>query len=335
MGGASAGALRSPGPGLVSGMTQDQIFDRLNEWGIARDCDLQELTDNLVQTQAVLSATFEQARTALMSIVTDFRTESELMRQNSYAEAAQGLARLELVVTEARSRFDSQEAGFTRNLIELDRRQQAVETWAQAQPARAAAATQAAPAPTPVEVRSPGGTLLSFYPGGPVQGVALPQATSGYTTPPQRPAQQHDAWGTWAAGRGASPQGQPSQQHDAGTWTADRGVSPQGQSSQQPPQDAWAAAAAAQQQSRQPGEPPRHSFSGPLGGDGGKPREMRLDARGWGASQPKLDVGMPVDGFQIWKDRATMFLSRDRPDVRMLLGYKGSQVQWKEVTRGL
>ncbi len=46
---------------------------------------------------------------------------------------------------------------------------------------------------------------------------------------------------------------------------------------------------------------------------------MRLDARGWGSSQPKLDIGVKNDTFQIWKDRAMMFLTRERPDVRRLL----------------
>ncbi len=76
----------------------------------------------------------------------------------------------------------------------------------------------------------------------------------------------------------------------------------------------------------------RHSdmsqFTNPPGsGDGGRPREMRLDARGWGATQPKLDIGVPVDAFQIWKDRASMFLSRERPDVRKLLAWAETQTK--------
>jgi hypothetical protein len=55
------------------------------------------------------------------------------------------------------------------------------------------------------------------------------------------------------------------------------------------------------------------------GGKGGPPfqREMRIDARSWNAS--KLDVATTFGGFQVWKDRAMMFLSRERPDVRKLL----------------
>ncbi len=86
------------------------------------------------------------------------------------------------------------------------------------------------------------------------------------------------------------------------------------------------AAAAPQQAQQQPGEQPRH-FSTTPGGDGGRPREMRLDARGWGANQPKLDIGVPADAFQIWKDRAMMFLSRERPDVRKLLSWAETQTK--------
>ncbi len=69
-------------------------------------------------------------------------------------------------------------------------------------------------------------------------------------------------------------------------------------------------------------------FMNPPGsGDGGRPKEMRLDARGWGANQPKLDIGVPGDAFQIWKDRALMFLSRERPDVRKLLSWAETQTQ--------
>ena len=56
------------------------------------------------------------------------------------------------------------------------------------------------------------------------------------------------------------------------------------------------------------------------GGKGGYPyqREKPIDARSWGDHR-KLDVATTFGGFQVWKDRATMFLSRERPDVRRLL----------------
>ena len=91
--GASAGGPRTMGPGLVPGMPEAEVMDRLNGWGIARDGDLQDLADNLVQTQAVVNATFEQARATLLGIVDAFRTEAETMRQHSALEAAQGVAR--------------------------------------------------------------------------------------------------------------------------------------------------------------------------------------------------------------------------------------------------
>ncbi len=54
---------------------------------------------------------------------------------------------------------------------------------------------------------------------------------------------------------------------------------------------------------------------------------MRIDARSWGNNQPKLDIGVAADAFQIWKDRALAFLSRDRPDVRRLLSWAETQTK--------
>ncbi len=50
---------------------------------------------------------------------------------------------------------------------------------------------------------------------------------------------------------------------------------------------------------------------------------MRIDARSWNAT--KLDVATTLSGFLVWKDRAMMFLSRERPDVRKLLTWAESQ----------
>ena len=231
--GASAGAPRVMGPGLTVGMPEAEVVDRLNGWGIARDGALQDLTEEVVRTQAVVASTFEQARAALLGIVEAFRNEAETMCQHSIYEATQSVSRLEFVVSEARGRFDLQEARFTQGLGELDRRRQAFETWAQAEPARVAAFVQAAPAPTAAAQQrmatSPGGTV-TFYPSpGPADGANVPPplAACGFTTPPQRqPTQPDAAWSTWAAGRqGQTPPQQPQRQ--------------------QPQFDAWAGAAAA------------------------------------------------------------------------------------------
>ncbi len=315
-------------------MGDAEVFERLNAWGIARDGELLDVRSGLANTQAAVGATFAEARGTLLQIVHDFRLEAETMRNHGAYEAAQSLARLNQVVAEARARFDAQDARVTQDLNDLAQRVAAQQQHLQQQQQQTQPPFVAAPAPQ--LVTSPGGTVR-FYPGGPEAGTVMPPApAAGYTTP-QRPTQQqqqqqqqqpahlttttHDAWGPWAAGRGVSPQGQSSQQHDArGLWATDRGVSPQGQP---PIPDAWAAAASAQTFApQQPGgEPQRHSYMNPPGYDGGRPREMRLDARGWGSSQPKLDIGVATDTFQIWKDRAMMFLSRDRPDVRRLLSW--------------
>ncbi len=270
-------------------MSDGEVFERLNAWGIARDGELVDLRSSLTNTQSVVGSAFTEARATIMTIVGDFRLEAETLRQHSLYEAHQGLGRLEHVVAEARLRFDAQDARHVQDLGELARR------------------IAAAPAPTMVQPQaqtfraatSPGGTV-SFYPGGPVGGVELPPAapTAGFTTPPR--------------------QTQPAATPAFDAWAAYRGS---------PPLDAWAAPAAAPQQSQQQpgGEPQRHSYMNTPGGDGGRPREMRLDARGWGSNQPKLDVGVAIDTFQVWKDRAMMFLSRERPDVRRLLTWAETQ----------
>ncbi len=103
------GAQRAMGPGLVVGMPDAEIVDRLNAWGIARDGVVRDLADNLAQTQSVVQSTFEQARATLLNIVMDFRGEAETMRQHSILEATSSLGRLEHGVMEARRRFDAQE----------------------------------------------------------------------------------------------------------------------------------------------------------------------------------------------------------------------------------
>ncbi len=110
------------------------MVEQINAWGIARDGDLLDLRSNLVATQTVVATTFDQARATLLTIVVDFRTEAETMRQHGQFEATQGLARLEHVVSEARQRFAAQEVRFSHDPGELVRRQQAVEAWAQAEP---------------------------------------------------------------------------------------------------------------------------------------------------------------------------------------------------------
>ena len=303
-GGTTGGGGTHLGPGLAPGMGEAEAFGRLNAWGVARDGELVDLRASLASTQAAVGATFNEARGALMTIVNDFRMEAETMRNHGLYEATQNLERLNLVVSEARARFDAQDAGHTADLSELARR------IAAAAPAPQAAAFRAAPAPA--LVTSPGGTHR-FYPGGPADGVVVQVVPAAGFTTPQRPAQQqqpqptptttHDAWGPWAAGRGAAP--------------------PIPVPFAQCVPDAWAAAAFAPTAApQQPGgEPQRHSYMNSPGMDGGRPREMRLDARGWANNQPKLDIGVANDVFQIWKDRAMSFLSHERPDVRKLLSW--------------
>ena len=152
-----AGTQTRLGPCLFVGMTEASMVEAMNSWGAARDQEVLDLRSNLAATQVVVSAAFEHAKETLLTIVNDFRIEAETMRQHVQHEATQSVACLELVVAEAGERFDAQDGRFTEGLSELVRRQQAVETWARAEPMRLAAIVQAAPASPWVQPTSPGG----------------------------------------------------------------------------------------------------------------------------------------------------------------------------------
>ncbi len=309
--GAGAQTMGQVGPCLTVGMGEVATVAALNTWGatrdseliqlrllvVARDRELVQLKGDLGATQTVVASAFEQAKDALQAIVGNFRVEAEKLRYDGQVEAAQSLSRLELVVGEARARFDSQDALVANGLRELAQRLQAVDAWAQAEPARVAALVQAAPTQQRWR-RSPGGTTLQQEPP-PV---------------PSTPPRAQDGWATY-------------------------------QSPTAPPMpDPWAAAAGRTATApEQPGGPRHHNMNTPgggggkggfpgvldatgnsLGGKGGYPREMRINARDWGDSR-KLDVTTSFDGFQVWKDRATMFLSKERPDVRALLTWAETQ----------
>ena len=150
------------GPRLFVGMTEIAMVERMNTWGAVRDQALLDLRTDLLGTQVVVAATFEDAKATLLSIVANYRAEAEALRQHGQFEAEQALNRLQLVVTEARARFDAQDTSFAQGLAELAQRQQLLEDWARAEPARMAALARAAPAPQRVTT-SPGGTV-TFYP---------------------------------------------------------------------------------------------------------------------------------------------------------------------------
>jgi hypothetical protein len=296
------------GPQLMPGMGEANLIERLNLWGSTRDREALDLRANLGATQVGVSTAFEQARDTLLAIVADFRTEAATLRQHGQYEAAQSVGRLEQVVAEARARFDAQDARFTDGLSELARRLLAVDAWAQAEPARVAAIVQAVPTQPRAVPTSPGGTPLTFYAS---PGLAAQQQQQHAPQTPQQPQ--------WA------PQ-TPQQSQDDPTG-AGRGVSPQGLRRAEDPwagfsADPWRAGPAVPEL---PGTGPRHFDMGTPGGRSGyPPKEMRIDGRSWG-DHKRLDVATTFEGFQIWKDRALMFLSRERPDIRRLLTWAEGQ----------
>ena len=115
------------GPCLTLGMGEEALVANLNAWGSTRDQEVLDLRAGLGVTQAGVAAAFEQARDALLTIVASFRGEAETLRQHGQYEAAQSVARLELVVSEARTKFDAQDVRFAESLTELARRLSAVD----------------------------------------------------------------------------------------------------------------------------------------------------------------------------------------------------------------
>jgi hypothetical protein len=200
--GTAGGGGPALGPLLFVDMGETALIAALNAWGAARDREVLELKINLGVTQEKVSAAFEQARDTLLQMIVDFRGEAEMQRAQGQYAAGQSIARLEQVVTEARTRFDAQDSRFSEGLSELARRQQAVETWAQGEPTRIAAIVQATPAPP----RSPGGTPLTFYPSpSPAQAPATPTPRAEQPQPTASPAAAQaaapvlDAWAAYLA----------------------------------------------------------------------------------------------------------------------------------------
>ncbi len=105
-----------------------------------------------------------------------------MMQQQANPEAQQSLARLTQVVTEARTRFDVQDARFGAGLAEMGQRLLVVDAWAQAEPTRVAAMMQAAPAAARTSSTGP---ALPPVPSTPPR-AAQPGACPLYTSPSPR-----------------------------------------------------------------------------------------------------------------------------------------------------
>ncbi len=304
------------GPGLVDDMGGPALVAALNAWGGAMHGEVLALRADLGSTQAAVAGAFGQAEATVRDIVTAFQAEVVAMRQTTLYEAQASLNRLEVVVSEAKARFGEQDARFTTGLAELAQRLQEADTWAQGEHGRVAAVVNAVPVPE----------WLRAVRGSPPPVPSTPLPRAAQPQPPQQPQQQQQqpqqqlpqemqppgmspAWAAWAANRaGPDPA--------AGAWA------------QAPPLPVPAQAPAAP-----PGIGWRRSFDiatpgafGAIGGSSGKPKELRINARDWGDGR-KLDVTTSFEHFQVWKDRATMFLSKERPDVRLLLTWAEAQSQ--------
>ncbi len=81
------------GPCLYEGMGEPSLIATLNAWGSARDREMLGLKADLGATQVGVSTAFEQAQETLLAIVAAFRAEAETMRQQTFYEAQQAIAR--------------------------------------------------------------------------------------------------------------------------------------------------------------------------------------------------------------------------------------------------
>jgi len=289
------------GPALTPGMDGDEVFRRLNQWGqaVEQRALQQQLEADFVRT--ALGSTIEQAQVALQAMHNEFRMAAQVLNDQTARNGAGQLAALEQVVSAARQRFDELDGRLGRTVTEVETRWAAIEHWAAGEPARVA-------------------TVLA--------GAAGPKPTAGFFDITPEPSPR--------LGASAPPRVAP---------PLDLGSS--GGGGGPPPFDAWAGAAAARAAARAgadpyPGATPMRptgpamfniaspadarggAFAPSGGAGGGFPRDLRIDNRAWGHNKP-LEAGTGVEAFLVWKDRAMSHLSRDRPDVRRLLGWAEAQ----------
>ncbi len=101
------------GPALFADMGEPALMAALNAWGGAMHGEVLALRADLGSTQAAVAGAFAQAEVTVLGIVTAFRTEVAAMRQTTLYEAEASLARLEVVVTEAKARFGGKDGRCT------------------------------------------------------------------------------------------------------------------------------------------------------------------------------------------------------------------------------
>ena len=201
------------GPSLFEGMGEPAFMAALNAWGSGMHREVLALRADLSATQANVSGAFVQAEDAVREIVASFRTEVVTMRQTTFHEAQQSMARLVQVVDEARARFDEQDVRFSAGLGELAGRLQAADVWAQAEPARVAAIVKAAPAPPWLSVprpTTPPTTQQLGAQGSPsrlVMGPGLVTSPAWAAFAAGRTAQGPEAPDAWARPQAAAPPG--------------------------------------------------------------------------------------------------------------------------------
>jgi hypothetical protein len=268
------------------------MLDALNAWSSRVDASIglmnvafSDLRSEVVGTQTALVSTVQEAKVALGAMHEGFRAALDA-HSNTQRAITEGLvidARLKFEELERKTESLVVHARVKFDELELKLAESAtqMEQWALGEGARTAQQI-ASMSPPP---GSPGGS---------------PQP-SPRMQPAADPWGRQDPWRATSFGpasrapRGAAFEAYPGSGAPAAAAAgpAPTGGLPQGWQSPAAPQ--WAGM----------GGPP--------------PREFRIDPRGWSSHQKPLDAGMSPEAFQIWRERALVFLSQGRQDVRRAL----------------
>ena len=266
------------------------MIDAINAWSARIDASLgmisgafTDLRTEVMGTQAVLTTTIHEAKIALNGMHEGFS-------QALGISAAEQRGAVEALITHARVKFLELEMKLEVLHVSAAQALSSTEQWALGEAARTTAALRAAEVPpvlgTPPPSPPPSPRLDPFARQDPWQSYG-PQrgGAAAFQLHPQALQQQAPPLMT--------PPGVPQQ--------VPQSAMPLGSPAQLPQFAPWAAGQQHQQQ--QPG---------PL-------REFRIDSRGWSSHQKPLDAGVSAEAFQVWRERALVFLAQGRQDVRRLL----------------
>ena len=285
---AAAAASSAVGAGtlLTVGAGEVAMIDAINAWSARVDASLgmisgafTDLRTEVLGTQAVLTTTIHEAKIAL-------NVMHEGFKQALGTSAAEQRGAVEALIMHARVKFLELETKLEVLHVSAAQAMSSTEQWALGEAARTTAALRAAEAPPVLGTPPPSPRLDPFARQDPWQNYGPLRGGAAAFQPHPQALQQ-------PAPLLATPPGVPQQ--------VPQSAMPLGSPAQLPQSVPWATGQQHQQQ--QPGP---H-------------RDFRIDSRGWSSHQKPLDAGVSAEAFQVWRERALVFLAQGRQDVRRLL----------------